>query len=77
MFTNSSWLYVKEVFGWRKIRNRREWASLAGLVPTPYNSGRQERDQGISKAGNRRIRARATRTPRSPGGGCGSNAAGR
>lgn len=56
---NSSWLYVKEVFGWRKIRNRRELASLVGLVPTPYNSGTQERDQGISKAGNRRMRAMA------------------
>jgi transposase len=56
---NSSWLYVKEVFGWRKIRNRRELASLVGLTPTPYNSGSQERDQGISKAGNRRVRVMA------------------
>jgi transposase len=40
-------------------RRRRELASLVGLVPTPYNSGTQERDQGISKAGNRRIRAMA------------------
>ncbi len=56
---NSSWMYVKEVFGWRKIRNRRELASLVGLTPTPYNSGSQQRDQGISKAGNRRMRAMA------------------
>lgn len=27
-----------------------------GLTPTPYNSGSVERDQGISKAGNRRAR---------------------
>ena len=27
------------------------------LVGTPYNSGESERDQGISKAGNRRVRA--------------------
>jgi transposase len=27
------------------------------LVGTPYNSGARERDQGISKAGNRRVRA--------------------
>jgi len=54
---NSAWLFVHEVFGWRKIRNRRELASLLGLTPTPYNSGTQERDQGISKAGNRRMRA--------------------
>jgi transposase len=27
------------------------------LTGTPYNSGDSERDQGISKAGNRRVRA--------------------
>jgi transposase len=48
---------VREVFGWRQIKNRRELASLAGLTPTPYNSGLASRDQGISKAGNRRLRA--------------------
>jgi transposase len=52
----SSWLFVREFFGWRQIRNRRELASLAGLTPTPFNSGDSERDQGISKAGNRRVR---------------------
>jgi transposase len=52
----SSWVFVMEFFGWRRIRNRRELASLAGLTPTPYNSGDSERDQGISKAGNRRVR---------------------
>jgi transposase len=52
----SSWLFVMEFFGWRRIRNRRELASLAGLTPTPYSSGDLERDQGISKAGNRRVR---------------------
>ena len=53
----SAWLLVKEFFGWRAFRNRREVAALAGLVGTPYNSGDSERDQGISKAGNRRVRA--------------------
>jgi transposase len=42
---------------WRAFRNRRELAALAGLVGTPYNSGESARDQGISKAGNRRVRA--------------------
>ena len=28
-----------------------------GLVPTPYDSGQSNREQGISKAGNRRVRA--------------------
>ncbi len=33
--------------------------SLAGLTPTPYQSGESSHEQGISKAGNRRIRAMA------------------
>ena len=44
-----------EVF-YRKFKNRREVASYVGLTPTPYNSGTMVRDQGISKAGNRRAR---------------------
>jgi len=54
---NSSWLFVREVFGWRKIRNRRQMGSIVGLTPTPYNSGESSREQGISRAGNRRMRA--------------------
>jgi transposase len=54
--TNSAWLFVHEFFGWREIRNRRELAALAGLTPTPYQSGDSDHEQGISKAGNRRIR---------------------
>jgi transposase len=50
---------VMEVFGWRKIRNGREMGSLAGLTPTPYTSGKSAHEQGISKAGNRRLRAMA------------------
>jgi transposase len=53
---NSAWLLVQEVFSWREIRNRRELGSLAGLTPTPYASGGTKREQGISKAGNRRVR---------------------
>lgn len=56
---NSAWLYVMEFFGWREIRNRRQLAALAGLAPTPHDSGDTRREQGISKAGNRRIRAMA------------------
>jgi transposase len=52
-----AWLLVMEYFGWRKFRNRREVGSAAGLTGTPYNSGDGEREQGISKAGNRRVRA--------------------
>lgn len=53
----SAWLLMKEFFAWRAFRNRRELAALAGLAGTPYNSGDSARDQGISKAGNRRVRA--------------------
>jgi transposase len=49
---SGAWLLVGEFFGWRKIRNRRELASLAGLTPTPYDSGNSRHEQGISKAGN-------------------------
>lgn len=53
-----AWTLVMELFGWRELTNRRQLASLAGLVPSPYNSGGMIRDQGIRKAGNRRVRAR-------------------
>jgi transposase len=53
---NGAWILVREFFGWRQFRNRRELGSLAGLTPTPYNSGDYRREQGISKAGNKRIR---------------------
>ena len=52
-----AWTLVVEMLGWREMANRRQLASLAGLVPSPYNSGAMVRDQGISKAGNRRVRA--------------------
>jgi len=53
---NGAWLLVWEFFSWRLIRNRRELASLAGLSPTPYDSGKTRHEQGISKAGNGRVR---------------------
>jgi transposase len=56
---NSAWLFVAEVFAWRKIRTGKEIGSLSGLTPTPYTSGRSAHEQGISKAGNRRLRAMA------------------
>lgn len=56
---NSAWVYVMEFFSWRNFRNRREVGSLAGLTPTPYRSGESAHEQGISKAGNHRIRAMA------------------
>jgi transposase len=42
---------VGEVF-YRKFDNRRQLGSYAGFTPSPFQSGRTEREQGISKAGN-------------------------
>ncbi len=49
-------ILVYEYFGWRQFGNRRQVGSLAGLVPTPYQSGESNHEQGISKAGNVRVR---------------------
>lgn len=49
---------VLEFFAWRKFNNRREVGSLSGMVGTPYDSDSAEREQGISKAGNNRVRWR-------------------
>jgi len=54
---NGAWVYVNEFFGWRQFRNRKEVGAAAGLTPTPYQSGDRHREQGISKAGSRHIRA--------------------
>jgi transposase len=59
MGVNASWLYALEFFAWREFRNRRQVGGLAGLVPTPYQSGADRREQGISKAGNRWMRSLA------------------
>lgn len=56
---NSAWLFVFEFFGWRKFQNRRQVGALAGLTPTPSQSGERCREQGISGAGNRRVRTMA------------------
>jgi transposase len=41
----------------RPFRNRRALAAYAGLTGTPFDSGDKRREQGIGKAGNRRLRA--------------------
>ena len=40
----------------RHFANRRQLASYAGLAPTPWQSGAVAREQGVSKAGNARLR---------------------
>src|ERR687895_2139845 len=41
----------------RPFRNRRALAGYAGLTGTPFDSGGRRHEQGIGKAGNRRLRA--------------------
>ena len=52
----SSWTLSHEFFAWRDFDNRRQVGASAGLTGTPYASGQSNRDQGISKAGNARVR---------------------
>jgi len=40
----------------RHFDNRRQIAAYAGLAPTPWQSGSIDHDQGVSKAGNPRLR---------------------
>ncbi|HEV8581979.1 MAG TPA: transposase [Thermoanaerobaculia bacterium] len=56
---NGAWLLSMELFAWRELRNGRQVGSLSGLTGTPYDSGNQVREQGISKAGNRYVRSLA------------------
>jgi transposase len=48
-------LWLEGLF--RRFDNRRQLASYAGLAPTPWQSGAVDREQGVSKAGNPRLRA--------------------
>lgn len=52
----SSWGLTMEFFNWRAFKNAKQVGACAGLTPTPYDSGNSTREQGISKAGNKRIR---------------------
>lgn len=40
----------------RHFDNRRQLAAYAGLAPTPWQSGSIRHEQGVSKAGNARLR---------------------
>lgn len=56
MGPKTSRVFAAEVFAWRQFRNAREVGGMSGLTPTPSQSGDERREQGISKAGNRRVR---------------------
>ena len=55
----SAWLFTFEFFAWRNIQNRKEITALSGLAPSPYQSGDEARELGISKAGSSSVRAMA------------------
>jgi transposase len=48
---------VRECFAWRKFNNRREVAGFFGLSPTPFASGKMDREQGIAKLGRGALRS--------------------
>ncbi len=52
----SASLLSSEAFAWRKFKNRKKAGAFTGLTGTPYDSGDSVRDQGISKAGSKRVR---------------------
>jgi transposase len=43
---------------YRTFANRRQLASYAGLAATPWQSGKVSNEQGVSKAGNPRLRSK-------------------
>jgi len=46
-----------ELFAWRRFTNGRQIGACVGLTPTPYRSDQHVHEQGISRSGNRRVRA--------------------
>lgn len=53
----SAWIYVMELFAWRQLKTVREVGAISGLTPAPYQSGEMNHELGITKAGNRHVRA--------------------
>jgi transposase len=55
--TTSVSVLLDEGLVWRAFQNRRQIGGLLGFAPTPYDSGESEREQGMSRAGNARLKA--------------------
>jgi transposase len=51
----SASVLLDEGLVWRAFRNRRQIGGLLGFAPTPYDSGESTQEQGISRAGNKRL----------------------
>lgn len=53
-----AWVLTVEMFGWRAFANRRQIGRFVGFDSAPYDTGKATgRTQGISKAGNKWVRA--------------------
>jgi transposase len=56
---HSAWLSVMACFAGRDFQSPKQVGALAGLTPTPYQSGQSRHALGIAKAGHRHRRAMA------------------
>jgi transposase len=54
---NGAFTLTTELYAWRAFRNGRQIGAIVGLTPTPYRSDQSVTEQGISRSGNRRVRA--------------------
>jgi transposase len=54
---NGALTLTTELYAWRAFRNGRQLGAIVGLTPTPYRSDQSVSEQGISRSGNRRVRA--------------------
>ena len=55
--TTSASVLLDEGVVWRAFQNRRQVGGLLGFAPAKYDSGESTRDQGISRAGNKRLQS--------------------
>jgi transposase len=53
----SAAILLDEGLDWRDFRNRRQVGGLLGFAPAHYASGEIARDQGIRRAGNKRLQS--------------------
>jgi transposase len=55
--TTSASVLLDEGVVWRAFQNRRQIGGLLGFAPAKYDSGESSRDQGITRAGNKRLQS--------------------
>jgi transposase len=55
--TVSATVLLEEGLEWRGFKNRRQLGGVLGFAPARYDSGESSRDQGITRAGNKRLQS--------------------